>query len=356
MVEFAEQYAHPSYKWIGKKRIVRNMQNWSISNFPGGIGFAFYNYSDKKALKVLLKVYREDDTCELYLTDTYYCGEFGNNWQKWQTHRLPLFPYESCHGNITYITFSYIIHKDGISIPSYQEYKFATKEDFERGWVNDDDFHDPYYKRENRYRTYELSHEVLQQSIERINKEYRDLPLYPVFTRGDINSPFHPVNEIHKHIGWVIDRKRRDPNGRHYIAMAVYDPDNKNIAEHLIYAKESGVDVECIADWSSVSSMNCSENIAMLRRAGIDVYGVVRNTPCEPSEGIASMHTKIIIFDDEIVHSSSYNLHFHLWGRNWENGIIYNSKDFGLIYLNIYHAIRGGVIQGLHIEPQWRYN
>ncbi|MDA8215709.1 MAG: phosphatidylserine/phosphatidylglycerophosphate/cardiolipin synthase family protein [Nitrospiraceae bacterium] len=352
----AEEFAHPSYKWIGERRIVKNMQNWQISNFPGGIGFSFYNYSPEKALKVVLKVYREDGTTEFYIINTYYCGEWGDNWQKWQTHQLPLFPYESCHGRIKYIKFSYIIHKDGKSIPSQYDYKFATLDDFHRGWLDISDFHDPYFKTKNDYITYELNREEIRQALHKVNNGYNDLPIRPFFTRGNTWDPGHPIHEIHRHIDWVIERKRNDPKGRHFIQIAVFDFDNYHVAEHLIYAKKNGVEVECIGDWASVSSMNCTENIAKMRHAGIPVYGVVHNTPCNLSEGISSMHTKFIIFDGEMVHSSSYNLHFHLWGGNWENGLVYYSRDFALLYSNIYHAIRGGVIQRLHVNPQERYN
>jgi hypothetical protein len=352
----AEDFAHPSYKWIGERRIVTNMQNWRISNFLGGIGFSFYNYSDKKALKVVLKVYREDGVCEFYIIDTYYCGEWGDNLQKWQTHQLPLFPYESCHGRIKYIKFSYIIHKDGKSIPSKYDYKFAILDDFHRGWADLSDFHDLYFKTENNYTTYELNREEIQHALYRINNEYNDLLIRPSFTRGNTWGPAHPIHEIHRHIDRVIEKKKNDPKDRHFIHMAIFDFDTYHVAEHLIYAKENGVDVECIADWASVSSINCVENIAKMRRAGIPIYGVVRNTPYNPSEGIASMHTKFIIFDGEIVHSSSYNLHFHLWGGNWENGLVYYSRDFALLYSNIYNAIRGGVIQTLHVKPKDRYN
>ena len=356
MFEIAEQYAHPSYKWIGEKRIVTNVQNWKITNMPGGLGFAFYNYSNEKALKILFKIYRDDGVSENYLLDTYYCGEYGDNWQKWQTHQLPIFPYESCHGGITHIKFSYSIHKDGKSIPSYHDYKFADKEDIERGWLRNDDFHEPAFKGVNDYRTYELDRYDIQEALNQINEGYDELPIYSIFTRGNVHSPFHPIHEIHKSIDWVIGRKLRDYDGLHYIRMAVFDFDNEHVADHLIYAKDNGVDVECIADWASVSSLSCTESIARMRRAGISIYGVVRNTPCEPSEGIASMHTKIIVFDDEIVHSSSYNFHFHLWGGNWENALVYHSKDFALLYLNVYHAIRGGVIQPLGVNPDWNYN
>ncbi len=352
----AEHYAIPSYKWIGERRFVSNLQSWQISNFPGGIGFSFYDYSPEKALKIILKVCREDGVCEFFIIDTYHCGEWGEKWQKWQTHRLPLFPYESCHGRITHITFSYVIHKDGRSIPSQYDYKFASLDDFHRGWIEKDDFHDPHFKRKNNYVTYELKGKKIQEALERINNEYDDLPIRSVFTRGNASDPAHPIHEIHRHIDWVIKRKGRDPKGRHFIQIAIFDFDNYHVAEHLIHARNKGVEVECFADWASVSSMNCTENIAKMRRAEIPVYGVVRNTPCEPSEGIASMHTKFIIFDGEIVHASSYNLHFHLWGGNWENGLIYYSRDFALLYSNIYHAIRGGVIQRLAVHPQSRYN
>ena len=56
----AEEFAQPSYKWIGERHFVDNLQGWRISLFPGGIGFSFFNYSDEKALRVQLSVARED--------------------------------------------------------------------------------------------------------------------------------------------------------------------------------------------------------------------------------------------------------------------------------------------------------
>ncbi|MEO5357574.1 MAG: phosphatidylserine/phosphatidylglycerophosphate/cardiolipin synthase family protein [Nitrospirae bacterium YQR-1] len=352
---YAEQYCHPSYKWIGNRRFVTNVQNWNISNFPGGIGFAFYNYSDNKALRVVLKLHREDGVKEYYIVNAYHCGDFGHNWQKWQVHQLPLFPYESLHGRITHITFSYIIHKDGRSLGSQYNYKFAHLDDFHNGRVSPDDFEHA-YKTENTYRTYEVSYEDVQRAYDKVNREYNDLPVRPFFTRGNAWDPGHPIHEIHRHIDWVIERKEKDPDGRHYIQMAIFDFDNYHVSEHLIHAKNKGVDVECFGEWSTVGTMNAVQNIAKMRKAGIPVYGIVRNTPCDSRHGIASMHTKFIIFDGEIVHSSSYNLHFHLWGGNWENGLVYYSHDFATIYSNIYHALRGGVVQRIGVVPEGRYN
>lgn len=353
---FAEEFARPSYKWIGPKRLVTNAQNWLVSNYPGGIGFSFFSYSPDKALLVLLKGYREDGSIERFLLHAYNCGKWGGGWEKWQTHRLPLFPYESLHGRVTHYTFSYVIHKDGRSVPSRFEYKFAVLEDFYREWVEKDDFDDPRFLRDNDYRTYEVDGEQAAQALRRINGSGSDLPIRPYFTRGNTGDPDHPVHEIHRQIDRVIERKRRDPHERHFIQTALFDFDNHHIAEHLIHAHEQGVDVECLADWSALSSLNCSENIARMRRAGIPLCGIVRNTPCDGAEGIASMHTKIIIFDGEVAHSSSYNLHFHLWGGNWENALFYYSRDFGILYAAVYHALRGGAIPEIEIDPGSRYN
>jgi hypothetical protein len=353
---FAEKYALPSYKWISGRRYVKNMQNWTISNFPGGIGFSLYDYADDKALKVFLNLHREDGVCEHFLIDTYCCGEWGDGRQKWQTHQLPLFPYEGLHGRITHITFSYIIHMDGRSIPSRLNYKFAALEDFHRGWTEQNDFSEYDPEKDNTFRTYELEEKMIKPALDRINFEYAELPIRAFFTRGNTDNPSHPMHEIHRQIDNVIKRQDEDPQGRHYIQVAVFDFDNHHFAQHLIHARERGVDVECMADWAAVSSMNSSENIARMRCAGIPVIGVVRNTPCDPSGGITSMHTKFIIFDGEVVHCSSYNLHFHLWGGNWEHALFYYSRDFAALYTNIYHAIRGGVVQPADIDPLNRFN
>jgi hypothetical protein len=146
---FAEKFAQPSYKWIGERRLVTNLQGWRISLFPGGIGFSFYNYSNEKELRVRLSVKREDGVEEYYLLDAYYCGEWGGPYQKWQTHRLPLFPYEGLHGRVQAVTFSYSIWRGDRILPSQYEYRFAGLEDFHKGFVGKDDFHDPYFKKEN---------------------------------------------------------------------------------------------------------------------------------------------------------------------------------------------------------------
>lgn len=350
----AEEFAWPSYKWIGGRRFVTNQQGWKISNFAGGIGFSFYNFSNNKALRVLFEVWREDGACETYLLDAYYCGEWGDNWQKWQSHRLPLFPYESLHGRAIHMTFSYSVIGDLKAVPSRYHYRFAVLEDFDRGYVSASDFDDPYLKRETQALPRTLAVRRAQEALDRL--KVSEPAIRSLFTRGNTWSPDHPVHELHRQIDRVIERARKDPNRRHYIHLAMFDFDNEHVAKHLVYARDQGVDVECIAEWSQVSSMNCTENIALMRRAGIPIYGMVRNAPGEPNEGIASMHTKFIVFDGEVVHSGSYNLHFHLWGGNWEGGLAYESQDAAALYENVYQGIRWGVSECLTVDPTSPYN
>jgi hypothetical protein len=312
----AEEFAQPSYKWIGGRHLVDNLQGWRISLFVGGIGFSFFNYSNEKGLRVELALTREDGAVEYYLSDAYYCGEWGGGWQKWQTDRLPLFPYEGLHGLVESVRFSYSILKDDAVIPSRYEYRFASLGDFYRGHLRIDDFQDPAFKRERDGRILRAGGEIIQGAYDRLNRDaYGALVMTPFFTRGDTGRRDHPVHEIHRAIDRVIERARRDPGQGHSIRLAMYDFDNDHVTRHLAYAKENGVEVECIGDWAQVSSMNASEHIARLRRAGIRVYGMVRNDPLRRGEDIASMHTKFILFDDEVVHSASYNLHFSPLGR-----------------------------------------
>ena len=352
----AEDFAQPSYKWLGERYFIENLQGWRISIFPGGIGFSLYNYSDQKALRVTLHVKREDGVEEHYLSEAYYCGEWGGPYQKWQTHLLPLFPYESLHGRASYMTFSYAVLKDGKVLPSEYRYRFAALDDFHCGHMSPDDYHDSWLKAKNHEPRPPLDDEEPQDAYERLNASGNLRHIVPFFTRGEVNRPGHPMHAIHMAIDRVIEQKVEDPVGTHTIRLAMFDFDDGDMAAHLAYAKGKGVDVECVGDWTRVSTLNASENVAVLRRASIPVYGMVRNDPNRLDQDMASMHTKIILFDNQVVHSASYNLHFHLWGGNWENSVSERGRDAFLLYESVYNAIRYGSRPRLTIDPAHRYN
>ncbi len=351
----AERYAFPSYKWLNARRMLPVTPHGLAVCNPGGIGFSFMGGAEGMSLKVLLQLWRADGASEHYLCDAYRVHDFGGDWQQWQTHRLPLLPWDGPHGHVTYAVFSYLIHRSNQALVSQNCYKFATFAEFSSNSTDRTDFFDPCYKTENPYTLNQVDAQELQAAYDRVcNSQTLDMEVR--FTRGNPGSPEHPVNEIHREIDRVIAKKKDDPQGRHWIHLALFDLDNYHIAEHLIYAKNQGVEVECLGDWAGMSALNRTDNIARIRKAGIPVLGIVRNTPGVPSEGIGSMHTKIFIFDGEVVHSSSYNLHFHLWGGNREEVMIFRSPEIALLHENIFQAIRGGIIQPLQIDPLASFN
>lgn len=354
--EAAERWALPAFKWLGARRMIRRAPKGEVAQYPGGIGFSFLGGTSGMALKVLLEIWRADGACERFLVDVHGAGGWGGQWQKWETHQLPLFPWDGAHGHVTFVSFGYLLHRDGRAHVSQHMYKYANFADLTAVQIERDDFYDAAYKSDNRYRVDQVERGALQRAYKAINNPKKPLDVKVIFTRGNPGSPEHPIHEIHRAIDWVIARKKKDKQGRHTIHLAIFDFDNYHVAEHLIWAKKNGVEVECIADWAAVSPVNPTDNVARMRRAGIPVLGVVRNTPGVPSEGIGSMHTKFIIFDGRIVHSSSYNLHFHLWGGNREETLVFRSRPVALLFENVFQAIRGGVVQPMAIDPGARFN
>jgi hypothetical protein len=354
MGEKAENYAFPAYKWLGPSRKITNAHGWELTNFPGGIGFSVQSYSPDKRLIVVLNIEREDGVWEHYIMRAYFVEHWGGR-EKWQTHQLVLFPYESPHGQVNIITFSYIIHKDGRAHTSEYEYKFARREDFFREHLEYDDFQEHYFKRPNRFSLHDLPHHVLQQALWDSYSQPSN-SILATFTRGDPQSCYHPSHEIHRALERAHEFRSWEPHRRHHVHLAIFNFESEHITNHLLELLSRGLDIECLGGWEQVSSADWSHEVARLRRGGVPIYGIVRNTPYDPHGGIATMHTKIIIVDGHIATSSSYNLDFHRWGRNWENGLFFFSPSVSLLYEHVYQAIKGGVFQCLQVNPDEKFN
>jgi len=350
-----ETYCCPIYKWIGHGRAVRNSQGRDIVNYSGGIGFSIKNYSYHKRLFVIVNLFREDNSKEMFILRAYYVEKIGSEYEKWQIDNIPLYPYDSPHGRIIRISFSFVIHKSEKAFTSLYEYKFATLEEFYNNYTSPDDFRDGNFLTYNTFDLWHLPPVAIQTAVNEVNNFFH-LPLYPSFTRGNTDRAEHPRHEIHKLIDMVIERKKNDPWSKHYIHMAVFNFDSPHITDHLCHALNNGVEIECIGGWEQVSSMDWHENIANIRRAGIPVYGVVKNIPHKEESGIASMHTKIIIFDGQASMTASFNLDFYKWGGNWENCIFHYSPHIALLYENTYQAIKGGHYFSPQININARFN
>jgi phosphatidylserine/phosphatidylglycerophosphate/cardiolipin synthase-like enzyme len=106
-----------------------------------------------------------------------------------------------------------------------------------------------------------------------------------------------------------------------------YSFTSKNIVQALITAKKRGVDVQLLLD--KENEIKPSDGLLKLISTGLPVK--IRRIP-----GIA--HSKIIIIDEQIVQTGSYNYTRNANERNDENIIIlYNSPAIVKLYLENWH-------------------
>lgn len=120
----------------------------------------------------------------------------------------------------------------------------------------------------------------------------------------------------------VIAEKIRSANTSIY--LEAYGFTSRIIIDQLVEASKRGVKVRVILDRSNFSEKK-NPFISELRDASIEI--VKDKVP-----GIA--HNKIIIIDDEIVITGSFNFTESADKRNAENVIIINDRDLALKYLN----------------------
>jgi len=304
-------------------------------------------------LKVVLKVFRSDGVCEHFLVDTDPCDI------QWNVHRrvtrdFYIHPNPMKLGRIVCAKFSYIIHLKFRSIPSQFDYIFMD------GWQFDGDREQTrqissLYATRNGYRTYELDAGVLQNDADSVAYNPEATNIIPKFTRGQPDHPYHPRNYIHTRIDEVIRRKRTDPARPRYIKVCVDCIDDWNFISHLIHAHQNGVGVQISVDWRKMVLTN-SENIARLKRSGIELIGVFCTPKHHLIEVAPDMHNKFIIFGNEDSLTGSFNISFDQWWANWESGFTFHSRRVCRLLDNIFQSVRGGVIQRYGIDPLGRFN
>ena len=336
----AENFAFPLFKWLGENRFVKSNDGRDLIFVPGGIGLCVKNYDYDKKVILRFTIYRQDGCLEQYILYPSFKKHTDGGDEEWSTNQLPLFPWHNIHGEIVYSSFSYIIQsKEKAVYPEY-EFLFATNEDFACGHIKSG-FE---ITGHSDYMPFQFDTHILERAAWSAYQK----PLYTSvkFTREPLESSHHPLQEIHRLLDNVQD----------YVHLSMFNFDNRNICNHLIHLAYNGVNIECIGGWEQTSSLDWQETVGDLRRAGIPVYGVVRNTPFDHSGGIASMHTKFIVFDGKAVMSSSYNLDFEKWRENRENGIFYYSEEISTLYENLFQIIKGAPIKPYIIEPYAHYN
>ncbi|MFW5442754.1 MAG: phospholipase D-like domain-containing protein [Methylococcaceae bacterium] len=353
-MEIAEHYAWPVRGELGGSFARVNDFNHEFYVRWGKIDFDMHQ-GVQVNLKVILKVYSNDGICETYVIDSdAYDVEW--NRHKRRTRDFYIHPYSSTYGQVNCVKFSFIVHKDGRSIASEKEYIFMDWPQLQ-GNPDEHQFRDisADHTTDNHYRTYELNAGELQSDVDWFNHHFESLGLVPKFTKGQLNHPYHPKSYIHHLIDKVMHCKWENPDRLCTIKVSVDCIDDADFVTHLVHASEQGVWVQCIVDWRKMTLTN-SHSYARLKRAGIELIGVVCSPDHHLIEVEPDMHTKFIIFNDEDCIMGSFNITFDRWWANWESGMTFHSKGVCRLMDNIFQSQRGGVIQQYGVDPHSQFN
>ena len=335
---FAEEFAYPLTAWIGPG-YSRTNDLGDVFHLRNGCITFDVNWGVDLNIKVLVKVYYQDGTCNQYMVHT---EPYNVQWNHHQRATRDIFIHaQPMHqGAVTCVKFSYILHHQFRSIPSEKEYIFMEGADVLRPGERTRAI-SPQWSTPNSYRTVELDAWKLQCDVDWINTHYESLNLIPKFTKGQTWHPYHPKRFIHDHIDKVIWKKQQDPAGLHAIKVCVDCIDDEDFCNHLLHAHACGVLVQVIVDWRKMTLTN-STNYLNLKRSGMELIGEVCTSHDPLAEVATDMHNKFIIFDDEDSIIGSFNITFDQWGANWESGMTFHSQGMCRLLDNIFQSIRGG--------------
>ena len=348
----AEQYTTPLDGTLGEYFQRLNDINEPFTLRWGRINFDV-NLDPSANVKVRIIVYRANNVRETYLVDT---DPYGVEWgrHKRRTQDFFIMPDSAQFGPATCIKFSFIVHKDERSIPSQYEYIFMERDQLEAS--------EPQYRNidgawltPNHYRTSELDSGQLQSDVDWYNQHQHSLNVTPKFTKGQKHHPYHPKRYIHDHIDKVIACKHNEPDRLCTIKVSVDCIDDYDFINHLIYAAQQHVLVQCIVDWRKMTLTN-SETYVKLKQSGIELLGIFCTPQHHLIELAPDMHTKFIIFNDEDCLLGSFNITFDRWWANWESGMTFHSSGICRLLDNVFQSQRGGFIQRYGVDPQSQFN
>ncbi len=348
----AESYAQPVRGKLGGSFQRVNDFNEKFHLRWGKISFNV-SYGVKANLKVILKVYRDNNICETFVVDT---DPYDTHWDhhKRRTRDFYINPSSNVFGHINCVKFAFVVHLDEHSIPSQLEYIFMDhsqlmNEQTQYRNINSD------WATSNNFHTHEVNARELQSDVDWYNHHFESLHLSPKFTKGQPYHPYHPKRFIHDHIDKVVRCKHDHPSRHCTIKVSVDCIDDTDFTRHLVHASHMGVWVQCIVDWRKMTLTN-SPNYALLKRAGIELIGVFCTPQHHLIEVDPDMHTKFIIFNNEDCILGSFNITFDRWWANWESGMTFHSKGVCRLLDNVFQSERGGVNQKYGIDPQSHFN
>lgn len=350
-MQFAEQLAIPTFGQLFPAIPRNNDFRELFFVRPGEILFDVF-WGVEVNLKVLLKIYRSDGTRELFLVDT-DPYDVGWNFHRRKTRSFFIHAFPKIQGRVNCVKVAFIIHFNGRSISSEFEYIYMDWHHFDQDWPHrrgiDHDWKSP-----NDFRTYEADPYIMQRDSDWFNNKIDDLQITPKFTKGNPGHPFHPQHYIHQKIDKTIEKKRQDSAGFYTIKVCIDCIDDTNFVNHLIYASENDVHVQCIVDWRKMTLTN-SLNYNRLKHSRIELIGIFCSA-VTAVEVAPDMHAKFIIFGYEDCIIGSFNITFERWWANWESGMTFCSEGVCRLLDNVFQSIRGGVVQSYGVDPFSHFN
>ncbi|GAA0076957.1 hypothetical protein UT300005_13350 [Clostridium sp. CTA-5] len=294
------------------------------------------NYEYHKKMTLNMHIERENGAIEHYLYYLKYKGNIENGKEKWGTDIINIDTNPSWNGEIknVYITYNILkdINNDGKRelCPSKNKYLIATLKDLDKTNLKSN-IGIPKVAKDNDYIN---PNEVVDTSLAKtISHKFKDsIPKTDVYFAPYGNPECRVIKEIEK----VIKNKQEDPDGYHYIHASYYDINDYRIVDKLIEAHNKGVEVLILSDSSHMyASKTWETEYKKMQQAGIEVLGVCR-------EGFAaSNHTKIAIYDGDVVSTGSYNWEYGAAEQNCENVSFFTSKELASVYEQIFQSVAG---------------
>ena len=349
----AEDFAFPIEAQLGTTFPRRNDFGELFYLRWGKIRFEV-NWGPELNIKVLLKVYRSDGICELFIMDT----DAAASALEWTSACDTRFLHSSLSSR------SGSSHRGEVHLhrsPGRAFVPVATRIHL-HGWLSLRRRRIPTPQRIVRSRNakrlgdLEADPAMLQRDVDWINGHFESLNLVPKFTKGAAlpslsSQALHPRSDRRHN----CQKHARYPDRLVTIKVCVDCIDDTDFVNHLLHAAANGVWVQCQVDWRKMTLTN-SHNYVRLKRSGIELLGVFCTPKHSKIEVAPDMHNKFIIFGDRDAMLGSFNITFDRWGANWESGMAFHSKGLCRLLDNIFQSIRGGVIQKYFIDPLSHFN
>lgn len=353
-MQFAERYTLPidGELYPSIKRLNAFKEYFFVR--AGKIRFQVWDVDTATNIKVILKIYRSDGTCEYFIVDTDYY-DVQSFQHKRVTRDFFIHPLPMKLGQITCVKFSYVFHLGEQSIGSQYDYLFM-----ERSNIDEDRYHWRKITNQgattpNTRQTTEVDAGLLQRDVDWYNHHVEALNMIPKFTKGQCHHPYHPKRFIHDQINLLIREKEIRQGKGSTIKVCVDCIDDTDFINHLIFAHNNGITVQCLVDWRKMTLTN-SDNYVRLKRSGIELLGVFCSSNNPLVEVAPDMHNKFVIFGEEDCIVGSFNITFDTWGGNWESGATFHSSGVCRLLDNIFQSVRGGVVQRYGVDPLSNFN